>query len=50
VYDTVERSDGYEVSYRLAGQTGTVRMDHAPGRTIPVENGQLVLTDLNDRR
>jgi uncharacterized protein YcfJ len=45
VYDSVERPDGYEVRYRLAGQEVTVRMDHAPGRRIPVENGQLVLTD-----
>ncbi|MCM2311006.1 MAG: glycine zipper 2TM domain-containing protein [Steroidobacteraceae bacterium] len=49
VYDTAERPDGYEVRYRLAGQEGTVRTDRAPGRTIPVENGQLVLTALNDR-
>jgi len=50
VYDSVERPDGYEVRYRLAGQDGTVRMDHAPGRTIPVENGQLLLTESTDRR
>ena len=49
VYDTAERPDGYEVRYRLAGQEGTVRTDRAPGRTIPVENGQLVLATLNDR-
>jgi uncharacterized protein YcfJ len=49
VYDSAERPDGYEVRYRLAGQEGTVRTDRAPGRTIPVENGQLVLTALNDR-
>ena len=49
VYDTTEKPDGYEVRYRLAGQEGTVRTDRAPGRTIPVENGQLVLTALNDR-
>jgi len=49
VYDTAEKPDGYEVRYRLAGQEGTVRTDRAPGRTIPVENGQLVLTALNDR-
>ena len=48
VYDTSERPDGYQVRYRLAGQDGTVRTDHAPGRTIPVENGQLVLVGLND--
>jgi uncharacterized protein YcfJ len=48
VYDTAEKPDGYEVRYRLAGQEGTVRTDRAPGRTIPVENGQLVLAGLND--
>jgi uncharacterized protein YcfJ len=48
VYDSAERPDGYEVRYRLAGQEGTVRTDRAPGRTIPVENGQLVLAGLND--
>jgi uncharacterized protein YcfJ len=49
VYDSAEKPNGYEVRYRLAGQEGTVRTDRAPGRTIPVENGQLVLTALNDR-
>ena len=48
VYDTAEKPDGYEVRYRLAGQEGTVRTDRAPGQTIPVENGQLVLAGLND--
>jgi uncharacterized protein YcfJ len=48
VYDTAEVPDGYEVRYRLAGQESTVRTDRAPGRTIPVENGQLVLAGLND--
>ena len=33
VYDSAEKPDGYEVRYRLGGQEGTVRMDHAPGRT-----------------
>ena len=50
VYDSAEKPDGYEVRYRLAGQEGTVRTDRAPGRSIPVENGQLVLTGLNDRQ
>jgi len=48
VYDSSEAPDGYEVRYRLAGQEGTVRTDRDPGRSIPVENGQLVLTGLND--
>ena len=49
VYDSAEKPDGYEGRYRLAGQEGTVRTDRAPGQTIPVENGQLVLTGLVDR-
>jgi uncharacterized protein YcfJ len=49
VYDSVQKPDGYEVRYRLGEQEGTVRMDHAPGRTIPVVNGQLVLTDSSGR-
>jgi uncharacterized protein YcfJ len=48
VYDTAEKPDGYQVRDSLAGHDGTVRTDRAPGRTIPVENGQLVLADLND--
>jgi uncharacterized protein YcfJ len=49
VYDSAEKPDGYEVRYRIGDNEGTVRMDHAPGRTIPVKDGRLVLTDLNDR-
>lgn len=35
---------GYDVSYRLGDKTGMVRMDHHPGERIPVQDGQLVLT------
>jgi uncharacterized protein YcfJ len=35
---------GYDVSYRLGDETGTVRMDHRPDGRIPVKDGQLVLT------
>lgn len=35
---------GYDVSYKLGDETGTVRMDHRPGATLPVQDGQLVLT------
>jgi len=48
VYDSTEQPDGYKVRYRLEGQEGTVRTDRAPGQTIPVADGQLVLTGLND--
>jgi uncharacterized protein YcfJ len=50
VYDSVEKPDGYEVRYRLGEQEGTVRMDQAPGRRIPVENGQLVLAQQDSRK
>lgn len=36
---------GYDVTYRLGDETGTVRMDHRPGERIPVKDGQLVLTE-----
>jgi uncharacterized protein YcfJ len=48
-YDFVEKPNGYEVRYRLGDREGIVRTDHAPGRTIPVRDGELVLGDLNDR-
>jgi len=45
VYDSAQVPDGYEVRYRLGEREGTVRMDHDPGASIPVANGELVLTD-----
>jgi uncharacterized protein YcfJ len=49
-YDSEQQADGYQVRYRLGDREGTVRMDHDPGRRIPVENGELVLTSLVDRQ
>ena len=43
VYDSSQKSVGYEVRYRLNGQESTVKMDHDPGDRIPVRDGQLVL-------
>jgi len=43
VVDSREVISGYDVTYRLKGEEGTVRMDHHPGKSIPVEDGQLVL-------
>ncbi|HMY39903.1 MAG TPA: glycine zipper 2TM domain-containing protein [Marinagarivorans sp.] len=34
---------GYEVTYSFDGVEDVVEMDHKPGRTIPVVNGELVL-------
>ncbi|MCY1534461.1 hypothetical protein D9M68_698340 [compost metagenome] len=45
VTDTSEKLVGYDVKYQLDGKVGQVRMDHDPGRQIPVtKEGQLVLT------
>lgn len=44
VYDTSSVQSGYDVTYELDGTQKMVRMDHAPGRRIPVEDGELVLT------
>ena len=49
-YDSAQQPDGYQVRYRLGDREGSVRMDHDPGRRIPVENGELVLTSLVDRQ
>ncbi|MCP5269420.1 MAG: glycine zipper 2TM domain-containing protein [Zoogloeaceae bacterium] len=43
VYDTSKKSLGYDVSYRLDGKEGLVRMAFNPGTQIPVKDGQLVL-------
>ncbi len=44
VYDTEPKHLGYDVTYRLGDTQGVVRMSYAPGPTIPVKNGHLVLT------
>jgi uncharacterized protein YcfJ len=41
VYDAREVILGYDVTYKLGGKQGTVRMDREPGDRIPVENGEL---------
>ena len=43
VTDSREEVRGYDVSYRLDGEEGNVRMAHHPGDRIPVVDGQLVL-------
>jgi uncharacterized protein YcfJ len=50
VYDSVDKPDGYNVRYRLNGEVRTVKLDYDPGRSIPVENGLLVLRESDDRR
>lgn len=43
-YDTHKKTLGYNVTYRLGDKQAVVRMDHNPGQRIPVQNGQLILT------
>lgn len=43
VTDTRKDLVGYDVQYRLGEQVATVRMDHKPGDTLPVRDGQVVL-------
>ena len=40
-----ERTVAYDVRYRLHGRTSKIRMDHDPGKRIPVKDGKLVLRD-----
>jgi uncharacterized protein YcfJ len=44
VYDTSSTQSGFDVTYELDGVQKMVRMDHDPGKRIPVEDGELVLT------
>jgi uncharacterized protein YcfJ len=50
VYDSVDKADGYKVLYRLDGQEHMVKLGYDPGRSIPVENGLLVLRESDGRR
>ncbi len=43
VNDVSEHTVAYDVTYELNGERGTVRMQHDPGSTIPVRDGQLVI-------
>lgn len=44
VYETREEITGYDVTYRLKDKEEVVRMSYDPGNSIPLENGELVLT------
>lgn len=39
-----EKRVGYDVTYRFEGKEDTVRMDYDPGKTLPMRDGQPVLT------
>lgn len=44
VQDTSLKRVGYDVTYRLDGQEGTVRTSFKPGATLPVKDGEVVTT------
>jgi uncharacterized protein YcfJ len=44
VYDTVLVDAGFDVTYELDGEQKVVRMEREPGKRIPVEDGELVLS------
>jgi uncharacterized protein YcfJ len=44
VFETSSVEAGFDVTYELDGTQRVVRMDRDPGRRIPVEDGELVLT------
>lgn len=44
VMDRSEVLKGYQVTYRIGDEEGSVMMDHDPGPRIPLSEGQLVLS------
>jgi uncharacterized protein YcfJ len=48
VYDTTEEADGFQVTYRLGDDTGSVHMDRHPGNRIKAKDGELVLGETPD--
>lgn len=44
VYDKTQKVVGYDVTYRFEGKEGVVQTTFKPGPTLPVKNGQVVLT------
>lgn len=44
VFDTRTEQAGFDVTYELDGAQKVVRMEHDPGKRIPVEDGELVLS------
>ncbi len=44
VFDTSTVQDGFDVTYELDGAQKVVRMDRDPGKRIPVEDGEVVLS------
>lgn len=50
VQQKAQRLVGYDVTYRLNGQEGRARTSSPPGATLPVKDGQVVVTPPPDLR
>ena len=50
VSEKSQKVAGYNVTYRLDGKEGVVRMSFKPGATLPVKNGQVVTTPSTDSK
>lgn len=50
VNDKSQKLLGYDVTYRLDGQSGTVRTSFKPGATLPVKNGEVDTTPPADAK
>jgi uncharacterized protein YcfJ len=46
VYDTESIAAGFDVTYELDGVQSVVRMDRDPGKRLPVEDGEIVVSQL----
>ena len=44
VNETSQKLVGYDVTYRLDGKDGVVRMPSRPGATLPVKDGKVATT------
>jgi uncharacterized protein YcfJ len=44
VNDTTQNIIGYDVTYRLGDKEGTVRTSFKPGTTLPVKDGEVIVT------
>lgn len=45
LYDTAEKTLGYDVTYKIGDQEGKVRLGKAPGERIPLDNNGRLITD-----
>lgn len=43
VTETVERTVGYDVTYRIGAEQGQIRLDQDPGEQIPLVDGEIAI-------